>query len=153
MARPNQSKSGSKRRPARLSYTGKLLRANTRRPRRLVFCRKFGNNYEPLYIGQADNLRVRIDQHLKTNVPLMRALRDAKSGTGSVLIGEVITKRGQQIRRVLDILERALIAEAVEQRHSLVNRQLTSSRFHKIVSGGPTAARGPFSRSHSVPIT
>jgi hypothetical protein len=118
-----------------------------------VFCRKFGTNYEPLYIGQADNLRVRIGQHLKANVPLMKALRDAKSGTRSVLIGEVITKRGQQIRRVLDILERALIAEAVEQRRSLVNRQLTSSRFHKIVSGGPTAARGPFSRSHSVPIT
>jgi GIY-YIG catalytic domain len=46
-----------------------------------IFCRKFGRNYEPLYVGQADNLRMRIKQHLKSNVALMRALRDAKSGT------------------------------------------------------------------------
>jgi hypothetical protein len=118
-----------------------------------VFCRKFGANYEPLYIGQADNLHTRINQHLKTNVPLMRALRDAKSGARSILVGEIITKKGQQIKRVLDIVEPTLIAEAVAHRNTLVNRQLTSSRFHSIVSGGPTAARGPFSRSYSVPIT
>ena len=65
-----------------------------------VFCRKFGSNYEPLYIGQADNLQDRIKQHLKTNVALMKALRDAKHGTRSILLGEIITKRGQQVKRV-----------------------------------------------------
>jgi len=118
-----------------------------------IFCRKFGGNYEPLYVGQADNLKTRIRQHLKTNVSLMKALRDAKSGTRSVLIGEIITKQGQQSRRVLDVVEATLIAEAVDYGFSLVNRQLTSARFHRITSNGPTTARGPFSRSYSVPIS
>jgi hypothetical protein len=118
-----------------------------------VFCRKFGEKYQPLYIGQADKLRRRIGQHLKTNVALMRALRDAKSGTRSVLFGEVITKRGQQIKRVLKVVEETLIAEAVESGCTLVNRQLTSAKFHSIVFGGPTKVRGPFDRSYSVPIT
>ena len=118
-----------------------------------VFCRKFGSNYEPLYIGQADNLQDRIKQHLKINVALMKALRDAKSGTRSILLGEIMTKRGQQVKRVLEIVEPVLIAEAVDHGFALVNRQLTSTKFHSIVSRGQTTARGPFSRSYSVPVT
>jgi predicted GIY-YIG superfamily endonuclease len=118
-----------------------------------VFCRRFGEKYQPLYIGQADNLRRRIGQHLKSNVALMRAMRDAKSGTRAILFGEVITKRGQQIERVLKVVEETLIAEAVESGFGLVNRQLTSAKFHSIVFGGPTKDRGPFDRSYSVPIT
>jgi predicted GIY-YIG superfamily endonuclease len=117
-----------------------------------VFARAFGKKFEPIYIGQADNLRSRIADHLKKNVALMKALREAKNGPKVVLLGEIHTKRGQQIQRVLDVVERMLIAEAVDAGYTLVNRQLTKARFHTVVSLGPAAARGPFERTYHVPI-
>jgi len=118
-----------------------------------VFARRFGTLYEPLYVGQADNLRLRINQHLKTNVALMKAMREAKSGARSILIAEIRTRQGQQVQRVLDIVERAFIAEAVRSGSSLVNRQLVAQNFHEIASTGAKASRGPFPPSLSVPIT
>jgi hypothetical protein len=117
-----------------------------------VFARAFGKKYEPIYIGQADNLRTRIGDHLKKNVALMKALRQAKNGPKVVLLGEIATKQGQQIQRVLDVVEPTLIADAVVAGYTLVNRQLTSAKFHTVVSAGPTAARGPFDRTYHVPI-
>jgi hypothetical protein len=117
-----------------------------------VFARAFGKKYEPIYIGQADNLRSRVGDHLKKNVALMKALREAKKGPKVVLLGEISTRQGQQIQRVLDVVERMLIAEAVDAGYTLVNRQLTKARFHTVVSVGPTAARGPFERTNHVPI-
>ena len=54
-----------------------------------VFARKHGEKYEPIYIGQADSLRARLAQHLKSNVALMKALRSAKTGAKVVLIAEI----------------------------------------------------------------
>lgn len=118
-----------------------------------VFARVFGKKYEPIYIGQADDLRGRIKQHLKSNVALMKALREAKSGGKVVLLAEIQTKRGQQIQRVLDVVEPTLIAEAAAAGYTLVNRQLTKAKFHFVVSNGPTKARGPFERTYRVPIS
>jgi predicted GIY-YIG superfamily endonuclease len=118
-----------------------------------IFARAFGKKYEPIYIGQADNLSARIQQHLKTNVTLMRALREAKKGSKVVLLAEVQTKQGQQIQRVLDIIEPTLIADAVATGYTLVNRQLTKSKYHFIVSNGATSDRGPFDRTYRVPIS
>jgi hypothetical protein len=118
-----------------------------------VFARRFGASHEPLYIGQADNLKLRINQHLKANVALMKALREAKSGARSILIAEIRTRQGQQVQRVLDIVERAFVAEAVRAGFSLVNRQLVSQSFHDIASTGAKTFRGPFPPSLSVPIT
>lgn len=118
-----------------------------------VFARAFGTKYEPIYIGQADDLHKRIGQHLKSNVALMKALRHAKSGPKVVLLAEVLTKQGQQIQRVLDVVEPTLIADAVAAGYTLVNRQLTSAKFHTVVSKGPTNSRGPFERTYHVPIS
>ncbi len=118
-----------------------------------VFARKHGEKYEPIYIGQAlGSLRSRLAQHLKSNVALMKALRAAKTGAKVVLIAEIKTKPGQQIKRVLDVVEPTLIAEAVALGYTLVNKQLTSEAFHTITSNGPTSARGPFNRSYYVPL-
>lgn len=118
-----------------------------------VFCRKHGRSFEPLYVGQADRLRARVDQHLRTNVALMKALRAAKTGARAILVGEIVTKQGQQAKRVLDVVERTLIADAVEAGFTLVNKQLTQRNFHQILLGGPKSARGPFLRSYSIPIS
>ena len=118
-----------------------------------VFARQHGEKYEPIYIGQADSLRARLAQHLKSNVALMKALRSAKTGAKVVLIAEIDTKQGQQIQRVLDVVEPTLIAEAVAAGHTLVNKQLTTEAFHTVTSHGPTAARGPFNRTYNVPLT
>jgi hypothetical protein len=120
--------------------------------RAYIFARVFGKKYEPIYIGHADNLHARIDQHLRTNVALMKALREAKNGSKVVLLAEIETKQGQQIQRVLDIVEPTLIAEAVAAGYTLVNRQLTKAKFHFVVSNGPTRARGPFDPTYRVPI-
>lgn len=118
-----------------------------------VFARAFGNKYEPIYIGKADNLRDRITAHLKKNVPLMKALRDAKKGRRAVLIAEIVGRSGQQPKRVLKIVERSLIAEAVDMRYVLVNRQLTKTKFHSLTSLGSTPDRGPFGRTYHIPIS
>jgi hypothetical protein len=118
-----------------------------------VFARKHGANFEPIYIGQADSLKTRLSQHLKQNVALMKALKASKTGARCVLIAEIETKQGQQVQRVLDIVEPTLIAEAVAAGYSIVNKQLTNKLFHSITSNGPTAARGPFDKSYNVPVT
>ena len=117
-----------------------------------VFARKHGKKYEPIYIGQADNLKLRLAQHLKTNLALIKALRFAKAGAKVVLVAEIATKQGQQIDRVLNIVEPALIADAVAAGYTLLNKQLTSATFHKITSKGPPEARGPFDPSYNVPV-
>jgi hypothetical protein len=118
-----------------------------------VFARKHGAKFEPIYIGQADILKTRLVQHLKQNVALMKALKAAKTGAKVVLIAEPKTKQGQQVQRVLDIVEPTLIADAVAAGYSLVNKQLTNKSFHTVTSFGPTATRGPFSRTYNVPVT
>ena len=117
-----------------------------------VFARKHGPHYDPIYIGQAESLKDRLAQHLRTNVALMKALREAKAGAKVVLIAELKTKKGQQIARVLDVVEPTLIAAAVAAGSTLVNKQLTSQKFHSVVSSGPTGARGPFDRTYNVPM-
>ena len=47
-----------------------------------VFGRRFGRNFEALYVGQATNgIGARVRQQLK-NLPLMLHLKKAKSGSG-----------------------------------------------------------------------
>src|SRR6185437_13836402 len=63
-----------------------------------AFAREWGENIEPLYIGQASNLRARMKQHFQGNVPLMQQIRNASNGRKVVLVAEWQAKRGQQER-------------------------------------------------------
>src|SRR5262245_47313067 len=74
-----------------------------------AFCRMFGDKIEPLYIGQAKNLRGRVKGHFKYNVQLMRRIVEAKIGRKIVLPGEWKPKGGQNRKSALDVLEAALI--------------------------------------------
>jgi hypothetical protein len=60
-----------------------------------VFGRRFGRNFEALYVGKAGAIRGRARGQLK-NLPLMLHLKKAKSGKRIVLAGRFIPKPADQ---------------------------------------------------------
>jgi hypothetical protein len=101
-----------------------------------AFCRMFGEKIDPLYIGQAKNLRGRIRGHFKHNVQLMHKIVEAKIGPKVVLPGEWKPKRGQSLEGALDVIEAALIKYALAEGHELFNVQGAKRPVHTINSSG-----------------
>lgn len=98
-----------------------------------VFGRRYGKQFEALYVGKAGGLRWRTKGQLN-NLRLMQHLKNAKSGKRVLLAGRFISKGGQQEKKCLDILERALIRYFLSEGHDLVNKQGTRLRRHEISS-------------------
>jgi hypothetical protein len=98
-----------------------------------VFGRRYGKNFEALYVGQATSIQNRVRGQLK-NLPLMLHLEKAKNGKRMVLAGQFISKPGQQEKKCLGLLERALIRYFLAEGHDLVNKQGTRLRRHEITS-------------------
>ena len=116
-----------------------------------VFGRRFGENVEPIYIGKAENLRRRVEQHLLRNVPLMRAIEDARNGERVVLVGVWEARRAQQETRVLELVERALIKSALAKGFELVNVQGTRTPVHTLsMSGSHVAVARLFGRESKI---
>lgn len=105
-----------------------------------VFGRRFGTNFEALYVGQASQIRGRIKGQLK-NLPLMLHLRDAKIGKRIVIAGRFIARPGQTPKRCLSLIERSLIRYFLAEGYDLVNKQGTHLRQHEIISSGRTPKR------------
>lgn len=85
-----------------------------------IFARKWSNSYEALYIGQSTLIRKRIKYHMNS-VKLMRHIHKAKTGNRIVLYGKPITKPGQKMAKILNILEKALIKHFLRLGHDIVN--------------------------------
>jgi hypothetical protein len=100
-----------------------------------VFGRRFGTNFEALYVGKANHIRSRIKTQLD-HVKLMQHLKGAKSGDRVLLAGKVLTRRGQRIGKVLRLAERALIRHFLSEGHDLVNVQGARIRRHELTSVG-----------------
>lgn len=115
-----------------------------------VFARKFGKLMVPIYIGQTENFRGRIKTHLYNNVPLMRGIEDQPNGKRLILLGAIRTKRGQQLSKCLDLLERTLIRFALAEGHELLNDQGTKTATHTLRFSGRKASHRPFPRRMSV---
>lgn len=98
-----------------------------------VFGRRYGNQFEALYVGKAGELRWRTKGQLN-NLRLMQHLKNAKNGKRVPLAGQFISKGGQQEKKCLDILERALIRYFLSEGHDLVNKQGTRLRRHEITT-------------------
>jgi len=109
------------------------------RPGVYTFARRFGDTVSPLYIGQARNLKLRIDQQLN-NVKLMMGIQNAQAGERIVLVGELSLQPGQQVPRVLDVVENALIELALVNEYELLNKQGTHTPFHSISFEGNTSS-------------
>ena len=106
-----------------------------------VFARSFGAAVVPLYVGQALRLRSRIGHHFKGNVRLMIRLNEADIGQRILLVGRLKLCRGQQKKKVLDIVESALIKHALTQGHVLLNKQGVKTRVHMIKSKGNRSSK------------
>jgi hypothetical protein len=100
-----------------------------------VFGRRFGKQFEALYVGKAGELRSRTKGQLN-NLRLMQHLKTAKNGKRILLVARFVSKPGQQEAKCLAILERALIRFFLSEGHDLVNKQGTRLRRHEIGSIG-----------------
>ena len=105
-----------------------------------MFARKYGKSVYPLYIGQASRLAGRIEGQFN-NLRLMVGIQNAQAGRRILLIARLYLKPGQQMSKVLDIVESALIKHALAQGHDLLNQQGTKTRVHRIKSKGNSASR------------
>jgi hypothetical protein len=101
-----------------------------------IFGRRYGSNFEALYVGKASNIRVRARGQLK-NLSLMLHLQKAKSGKRVIFVGRFMPKPGQQEKKCLILLERALIRYFLSEGHDLVNIQGARLRRHEITSRNP----------------
>lgn len=98
-----------------------------------LFAREHGDSASVLYVGQALNLRSRIKQQLNAT-KLMKGMQNAPTGRRVVIPGVVITKPGQQIKRVLAISESAMIRRLHDNKHALLNKSGTARKLHFIMS-------------------
>ncbi|MBZ5555603.1 MAG: GIY-YIG nuclease family protein [Acidobacteriia bacterium] len=114
-----------------------------------VFARKFGQSQIPLYVGQAANLRKRIDQQLN-NAKLMMAMKNAAKGRRLLLIAELSLQPGQQEKKVLDIVERTCIKSALSYGYELLNKQGIKSLVHTVSSKGKKKSHNPFLRKMNI---
>lgn len=111
-----------------------------RKPGVYVFARRHGKNVAPLYIGQASRLRSRIEDQFN-NLRLMMGIKNAQAGRRILLVARLYLKPGQQMSKVLDIVESALIKNALAQGHDLVNQHGTKTKVHVISSRGNGSSR------------
>lgn len=133
-----------------LIYEAKKLEKIPKKSRIYVFARKFGKEMIPLYVGQANDLRKRIDQQLTGNVPLMMAIKNSPSGKRSILISEFHSKPGQQKDKALNLLEQTFIEHSLGQGYELLNIQGTKTPVDTIKSSGKRRYHSPFPRRMNV---
>jgi hypothetical protein len=100
-----------------------------------IFGRRFGKDFEALYVGKANRIRSRVRGQLN-NLRLMQHLNNAKAGKRMVLSGRFVAKPGQTLPKCLVLLERALIRYFLSEGHDLVNKQGTRLRRHEVSSAG-----------------
>ncbi|MGH9452999.1 MAG: GIY-YIG nuclease family protein, partial [Terriglobia bacterium] len=124
-----------------LIYACDDLDSFPREPGVYIFARRYGNTVCPLYIGQTLNIYKRIVQHFKFSLVLMNKIKKkAKAGDRIVLFGIPKLAPGQQVERVLQVLEHALIGNALAQGHELLNVHGTNIPAHYITNrGNPTS--------------
>ncbi|HUO44801.1 MAG TPA: GIY-YIG nuclease family protein [Burkholderiales bacterium] len=106
-----------------------------------VFARAHGDSIVPLYIGRTTSLSDRIWGHLNNNLRLMRGLEDAAAGYRVLLLAPILSRPGQQIARILELVESALIRTALVEGYELLNVQGTRTPVHKITFSGNRGAR------------
>jgi hypothetical protein len=123
-----------------------------------VFARKFGENYSPIYIGKARNVRSRLKTQFQS-LPLMVKVKnwnptDAKNpalalnGARVLFIANLVNpKTSSKIENALKVSERSLIEHALVEGHKIVNVQMTKTKYDEITSDGSAGARGFAPRS------
>lgn len=105
-----------------------------------MFCRIYDSVIYPLYIGKSINVQKRIGQHLNS-VKMMLGIQNSQRGDKVLIIGEFISKPGQQIEKAIGIIETALIEHALQEGHDLLNDSGTKRPTHQLTFKGYMAAK------------
>jgi len=100
-----------------------------------VFGRRYGPNFEALYVGKANKMRGRVKGQFN-NLRLMQHLKNAKAGKRVLLAAKFNARPGQKTASCITLIERALIRYFLSEGHDLVNKQGVRLRRHEIVSSG-----------------
>lgn len=106
-----------------------------------MFARMFDNAVYPLYIGKAEDLADRAKHHFKHNTSLMKKIENAANGTKVFIPGEYVSKPGQNTKKCIALIERALIDHALTKKDPLFNVQGTKTSAHKVNFSGFLQAR------------
>jgi hypothetical protein len=65
-----------------------------------IFGRRYGDQFEALYVSKANRIRGRVRSQLN-NLSLMQHLYNAKAGKRVLIPGKLLTKPGQQLSKSL----------------------------------------------------
>jgi hypothetical protein len=104
-----------------------------------VFGRRYGKEFEALYVGKAASIRTRVQQQCE-HVSLMMHLKKAVRGKRVILIARYVSSPGHNAGRCIAVAERALIRHLLLAGHDLLNKQGTRLRRHEIHSTGTKRA-------------
>src|SRR5690606_19451703 len=124
-----------------LIYTAKGLDEWWGVPGVYMFARKFGGSLHPLYVGKAENIGQRVTQHFKSSTRLMNSLRKSANGLKVLVPAEFKPKRGQNTKKCIGLIERALIDHTLSEGHELLNVQGARTPTHTINFSGYLSAR------------
>ena len=106
-----------------------------------IFGRRWGSDFEALYVGKGTKLRSRVNGQFN-NLRLMQHIRNARSGKRILVAGTLVTKSGRATKtgtrsqKALTLTERALIRYFLSEGHDLVNKHGTRLRRHELTSSG-----------------
>ncbi len=114
-----------------------------------MFARIFNKQVYPLYIGKAENIGQRVLQHFKNNTKLMTTIKKSAKGVRVIVPGEFIPKSGQNIKKCIALIERALIDHALTEGYELLNVQGTKTPSHQVMFSGHLGARNITGKSLS----
>jgi hypothetical protein len=114
-----------------------------------MFCRKYGKSLTPLYIGKAENIAMRIKQQLNST-KLMKGIENALNGEKVLLVGEFISKSGQNAKTSIAIIEKALIEHSLSMNYEILNVQGTKTQTHSIMFSGYSSAKALTGQSINV---
>jgi GIY-YIG catalytic domain-containing protein len=114
-----------------------------------IFYNKHGNSYSALYIGQADNLKKRLEQQ-QNNVKLMMGIKNSTSGHKHLVYCTIKPKQGQKLNKVLKLVEDNLIDIALSNGNELLNIQGTRNKYDYIIFSGNRHSEKMFGRKINI---
>jgi len=100
-----------------------------------VFARRWGSGFEPLYVGQAQNMIIRVTQQFNNHRLIMHVM-GARTGAKVLLTGYLAYNGNTNLKKSLDTAERAYIRFCVSQGHSLHNKLGTRLKTNEVFSLG-----------------
>jgi hypothetical protein len=100
-----------------------------------VFARRWGSDFEALYVGQALKVLGRVTQQFN-NRKLVDYVLNAKIGAKVLLTGYLVYNGTTNIKKSLNTAERAYIRNCIARGHPLHNTQGTKVRTDEVNSIG-----------------